>query len=52
MEEAYLRTRDIDAAAHELVTAFYDPYPDYVLSKEIFEGIYRQMVRHVAQTLE
>jgi hypothetical protein len=52
MEEAYLRTRDIDAAAHELVTAFYESYPDYVLSKEIFQGIYGQMVRHIAKTLE
>jgi glyoxylase-like metal-dependent hydrolase (beta-lactamase superfamily II) len=52
MEEAYLRTRDIDAAAHELVTSFYESYPDYVLSKEIFQGIYGQMVRHIAKTLE
>ena len=52
MEEAYLRIRDIDAAAHELVTAFYESYPDYVLSKEIFQGIYGQMVRHIAKTLE
>ena len=52
MEEAYLRTGDIDLAAHELVTAFYELYPDYVLSKEIFGGIYRQMVRHVAKSLE
>ncbi len=52
MEEAYLRTGDIDTAAHELVTAFYELYPDYVLSKEIFGGIYRQMVRHIAKSLE
>jgi glyoxylase-like metal-dependent hydrolase (beta-lactamase superfamily II) len=52
MEEAYLRTRDIDAAAHELVTSFYESYPDYVLSQEIFEGIYRQMIRHIAKSLE
>ncbi len=51
MEKAYLRTRDIDTAAHELVTAFYELYPDYVLSKEIFGGIYRQMVRHIAKSL-
>jgi glyoxylase-like metal-dependent hydrolase (beta-lactamase superfamily II) len=52
MEEAYLRTGDVETAAHELVTSFYEFYPDYVLSKEIFEGIYRQMVRHVAKNLE
>jgi glyoxylase-like metal-dependent hydrolase (beta-lactamase superfamily II) len=52
MEEAYLRTRDVETAAHELVTSFYELHPDYVLSKEIFQGIYRQMVRHVAKNLE
>jgi glyoxylase-like metal-dependent hydrolase (beta-lactamase superfamily II) len=52
MEEAYLRTRDVETAAHELVTSFYEAYPDYVLSQEIFEGIYRQMVRHIAKNLE
>jgi hypothetical protein len=51
MEKAYLRTRNIEAAAHELVNAFYEEYPDYVLSKEIFEGVYRQMVRHIAENL-
>ncbi len=52
MEEAYLRTRDVESAAHELVSTFYELYPDYVLSKEIFQGIYNQMVRHIAKTLE
>jgi glyoxylase-like metal-dependent hydrolase (beta-lactamase superfamily II) len=52
MEEAYLRTGDVEAAAHELVTSFYKSYPNYVLSQEIFEGIYRQMVRHIAKNLE
>ncbi len=52
MEKAYLRTGDVDTAAHELVTSFYERYPDYVLSQEIFEGIYRQMVRHIANGLE
>ena len=51
MEEAYLRTQDIDTAAHELVTAFYEENPDYILSKKIFEGIYRQMVKHIAKNL-
>ena len=52
MEEAYLKTRDVETAAHELVTSFYELYPDYVLSKEIFQGIYGQMVRHIAKNLE
>lgn len=52
MEETYLRTQDIDAAARELVNAFYKENPDYILSKEIFEGIYRQMVKHIAKNLK
>ncbi len=51
MEEAYLKTRDVETAAHELVTSFYELYPDYVLSKEIFQGIYGQMVKHIAKNL-
>jgi len=47
IEEAYLRNRDIDAAARELVSSFYEKYPDYFLSDEIFLGVYRQMVRHI-----
>jgi hypothetical protein len=46
-EEVYLRNRDIDAAARELVSSFYEKYPDYFLSDEIFLGVYRQMVRHI-----
>ena len=52
MEEAYLRRGDVEAAAHELVTSFYESYPNYVLSQEIFEGIYRQMIRHIAKNLK
>lgn len=52
MEKAYGRTRDVDAAARELNDRFHAQHPDYFLSPEIFEGIYRQMVRHIAQALE
>lgn len=52
MEETYCRTRDVDAAARELNDRFHARHPDYFLSPEIFEGIYRQMVRHIAQALE
>jgi len=52
IEETYLRTRDVDVAAHELVTALYAKYPDYILTQEISEGAYRQMVRHIAKGLE
>lgn len=52
LEETYRRTRDIDAAAHELTDSFYAENPDYFMSQEIFEGVYRQMVRHIAGGLE
>jgi glyoxylase-like metal-dependent hydrolase (beta-lactamase superfamily II) len=52
MEAAYLRTRDVDAAAQELCDAFFGENPDYILTPEIFGGVFRQMVRHVAKELE
>jgi len=52
MEETYLRTKDIQIAAQELVSDFYRENPDYLISEDIFEGVYRQMVRHVAEALE
>jgi len=52
MEEAYRRTGDIDAAAHEMTAEFYAENPDYFLSQDIFEGVCRQMVRHIAKALE
>jgi glyoxylase-like metal-dependent hydrolase (beta-lactamase superfamily II) len=52
MEEAYLRTKDTKAAAKELVREFYRENPDYLITEEIFEGVYHQMVRHVAEGLK
>lgn len=52
MEDCYLRTGSIDAAAKEMVDSFFAEYPDYFLSREIFEGVYRQMVRHVALSMD
>lgn len=48
MEEVYRRTRDIDEAARELTRGFYAENPDYLLTPEIFQGVFRQMLRHVA----
>jgi glyoxylase-like metal-dependent hydrolase (beta-lactamase superfamily II) len=48
MEEVYGRTRDIDAAARELTETFFAEHPDYLLTPAIFEGVFRQMVRHIA----
>jgi 2-aminobenzoylacetyl-CoA thioesterase len=48
VEDAVRRTGDVDAAARELNQAFYGVHPDYLLPPEIFEGVFRQIVRHIA----
>jgi glyoxylase-like metal-dependent hydrolase (beta-lactamase superfamily II) len=52
IEEAYRKTPDIEKAAHELTERFYKGGGDYLIPPEIFEGVYRQMVRHIAGTME
>ena len=52
IEETYRRTENVDVSAQEMTASFYAENPDYFLSREIFEAVYRQMVRHVAKTLE
>lgn len=52
MEQAYRSTRDIDLAARKLISSFYEENPSYFLSPEIFLDVYRQMVRHIASTIE
>jgi glyoxylase-like metal-dependent hydrolase (beta-lactamase superfamily II) len=52
IEEAYLRTNDINRATQELVASFYAEYDNYFLPPEIFEAVYRQMVRHIAGVID
>ena len=52
MEQVYRSTRDIDLAAQKLISSFYEENPYYFLSPEIFLDVYRQMVRHIASTIE
>lgn len=52
IEDSYRRTRDVDASVNELVSAFYKENPDYFIYPEIMEGVYRQMVRHIAEVIE
>ena len=52
IEETYRRTGNVDATAQEMTTSFYAENPDYFLPREIFEAVYRQMVRHIAKGLE
>ena len=52
MEDTYLRTKDTKVAAKELVSEFYRENPDYLITEEVFEGVYHQMVRHIAEALK
>ncbi len=52
MEEIYRSTRDIDAAAQQLTSSFYEENPGYFLSPQIFLDVHRQMVRHLAAAME
>ena len=52
MEACYLRAGDIDSAAKEMTDAFYTEYPNYFLSREIFETVYRQMIKHLAGAMK
>ena len=52
MEAAYRRAGNIDSAAQDLTRAYYQKHPDWVVSPEIVEGVYRQMLRHIANGLE
>jgi glyoxylase-like metal-dependent hydrolase (beta-lactamase superfamily II) len=52
IEETYRKTRDIEKAARKLTESFYSTGGDYLIAPEIFEGVFRQMVRHIAGTME
>jgi len=52
IEALYRRTGSIDETVTELVEEVYRQQPGYFLSPEIYAGIYRQTVRHIAGALE
>lgn len=52
IEAVYLRTRSEEETVKELVAEIYASHTSYFLPPEIYAGIYRQMVRHVAGALE
>ncbi|MCX5820944.1 MAG: MBL fold metallo-hydrolase [Deltaproteobacteria bacterium] len=52
IEEVYRRTRSVDETVKELVAEIYANHPAYFLPPEIYAGVYRQTVRHVAGALE
>jgi 2-aminobenzoylacetyl-CoA thioesterase len=52
IEAVYRRTRSVEETVKELVNETYAKHPTYFLPPEIYAGIYRQTVRHVAGALE
>lgn len=51
LEDIYRRSFDIDAAAREMASSFIRENPDYFLTLDIYEGVCRQMMRHIAKTM-
>jgi 2-aminobenzoylacetyl-CoA thioesterase len=52
MEVIYKRVRDVDRATREYSDDFYANNTDYFLPREIYDGVRRQMMRHIAQCLD
>jgi 2-aminobenzoylacetyl-CoA thioesterase len=51
-EKIYCRTRDIEVAAHEVATTFLAVNPDYFLTFDIYLGICRQTMKHIARCVD
>jgi len=51
LEDIYRRSLDIEVAAREMASSFINANPDYFLTLEIYEGVCRQMMRHIAKTM-
>jgi glyoxylase-like metal-dependent hydrolase (beta-lactamase superfamily II) len=52
IETVYRRTGSIEETVTEIVDQIYKEFPDYFLPREIYAGVYRQTVRHIAAALE
>jgi glyoxylase-like metal-dependent hydrolase (beta-lactamase superfamily II) len=51
--ETYQRhASDIDGAAREITSSFYRQMPGYLIAPEIFEGVFKQIFKYIAKTLE
>lgn len=51
MEDVYRKEGDLDAAAKTITNSFYEQSPDYFISADILEGVFKQMVKHIAKAL-
>ena len=52
LEDCYRIERDIDKAAKRYTDLFFEENPQYFLAPEIYLGVSRQMVRHIAKFLD
>lgn len=52
IEALLRRTGSVDETVRELIEELYSRHPGYFLSPEIYAGVYRQTVRHIAGALE
>jgi 2-aminobenzoylacetyl-CoA thioesterase len=52
VEDIYRRNGNIEATAREMINSFYEGNIDYLISPDILEGVYRQMVRHIANAMK
>jgi glyoxylase-like metal-dependent hydrolase (beta-lactamase superfamily II) len=41
---------DLDAAAREITASLYEEMPDYFISAEILQGVFRQTLKYIAKT--
>ncbi len=48
----YMRTRDVEVAAQEVASAFLTANTDYLLTREIYEGVCRQQMRHISRLVD
>ena len=51
IEAIYRRTDSVEETVQEVVDAVYKERPSYFLSPEIYAGVYRQTVRHIAAAM-
>lgn len=52
LEDCFRREGDVDRAAKLYTETFFGEHPDYFLSPEIYVGVCRQIMRHIAKCLE
>ncbi len=52
IEAAYRRTGSVEETVREAIEKVYREMPNYFLSPEIYTGVYRQTVRHIAAVMD